>query len=157
MRIETLQDIVVDTNVLVHATNSKDPHFADAVDFVKRLQASATMLAMDSGFDAQSAKNKSLLGGEYLGLLKPMTVSYMALVHLATHGRIRECSTQVSDAQRKYLNNSISNKRDRTFVRVALNSTERVLVSHDFVDFTAPFRVTVAQQWNVKIVKATDC
>lgn len=60
-----LEDLVIDTNVLMHANNSKEERQEDTIKFLKKLLASDTFICVDEGFDPDEAKNKSKIIGEY--------------------------------------------------------------------------------------------
>jgi hypothetical protein len=41
--------------------------------------------------------------------------------------------------------------RDRTFLKVAINSQDHFLCSHDFEDFTEPKRVEIKNRFDVRV------
>ncbi len=149
-------DLVVDTNVLMHASNPTEARFADCVAFLERLIESTTALCVDEGFSVVEADNRSLIGTEYLTHLVHGAMGHSVVTHLAQTGRVVERSTRLAVAGARKLNQLISNKRDRTFVRVAANSTDRTFVSHDFRDFPKKKRATVKKELAVTVLTAAE-
>jgi hypothetical protein len=155
-----LADVVVDTNVLVRANNAADSYFDEASEFLETLAYDCeTALCLDSGFDYDEAKNRSLIFAEYRESLSPATLSAPILASLFVAGRVISVETRLPDAQRRCVNRLIdaSKPRDRTFLKVAINSAERVLVSHDFEDFDAATRVEIARHFDVDVIEAETC
>lgn len=62
-----ITDVVVDTNVWVHASNPGEQRFEAALEFLEKLLYSASiLLCVDEGFSLDEASNRSLIGREYL-------------------------------------------------------------------------------------------
>lgn len=151
-----IDDIVVDTNVLMHASNPQEPRFDAAKNFLERFVQVHTCLCVDEGFDIDESRNRSLIGGEYLDRLSPGTIGYAVISMLALDGRLSMVPTRVADPVRRKINQMIGNSRDRTFVRVAVNSGGRVLVSHDYSDFPVPIRNKINLELGVLVEDASD-
>ena len=152
-----LPDLTIDTNVLLHSCNSIEPRCAHSVALLTNLLKGSASLAIDPGFSVVSAQNRSLIGGEYLEKLVPGSLPNAVIAHLASSGRIMECTTTVASQLSKKLNQLIANRRDRTFVRVCTNSAGKTLVSHDFEDFTLPKRKAIGKLFGITIVEAEGC
>jgi len=129
-------DMVIDTNVLMHASNPNEGRFEHAVQFLERLLQVATLLCVDEGFDVLEAKNRSLIGAEYLNNLVHGALGHTVVTHLAKSGRMSVVPRQASRPQTRVVTQMIRKPRDRTFVRVAINSRDHVFVSHDYNDFS---------------------
>ncbi len=130
-----IDDLVIDTNVLVHASNPAVPRHEAALLFATSLLAADTLLCLDEGFSAIEAQNRSLIGGEYYQHLVVGMIGYAVVATLAASERVKQVSKTVPAAARTRIKRLIPrNPRDRTFVQVAVNSTDNVLVSHDFDD-----------------------
>ena len=56
-----LNDVVVDTNVLVHAQNPNEQRFEDSTNLVDTILNSNTDLCVDEGFNEKEAKTKAQL------------------------------------------------------------------------------------------------
>ncbi len=151
-----LIDIVVDTNVLAHAQSPNETRFSDAVIFFRKLVESATKLCIDGQF-AFGSGNSSLIGQEYISTVGFGGVAYAVLQSLLQANRIKTVSVKVPQIEKKIIESAIPrNKRDRTFVRVAYNSQERRLVSHDWQDFTLNVRQILKKKIDVLIQEAGD-
>jgi hypothetical protein len=149
-----VEEITVDTNVFKHANNKIEPRQAIAAAFISSLLASNSKLCVDEGFDMAPAKNRSLIGGEYLEKLVIGELGYIAVATLASKGRISFVSKSVPAAIGKKTNQMIPDKRDRTFVRVAYNSSSQYLVSHDYADLPQAVRDALEGEIAVHIVEA---
>jgi hypothetical protein len=151
-----LEDIVVDTNVLMHADNPNEVRQADATDFLTRLLDAETRLSVDKGFELDESRNRSLIGSEYLTHLTPLSLGYRVLVQLAGTGRIRFVDRSLDQRTRSRINQLVPNKRDRTFVAVAYESDDQTLCSHDYQDFSTRVRRELATRLDVTVCNAGD-
>ncbi len=153
-----IRDVVIDTNVLMHAQDSTCDKFNDANVFLTALGASATVICVDAGFTWEEASNRSLIGQEYLAHLQHGSTAYSLVEEMARSGRVVEVDRKVGDYQRKQINQLIRSEkaRDKTFLRVAVNSHEQILVSHDYEDFQPAKRATIRARLGVSIIEARD-
>jgi len=152
-----LHDIVVDTNVLVHASNPAVALHEAALLFVTALTTSKSMLCVDEGFDIREANNRSLIASEYRQHLIVGMVGYSVIVALASSGRVKQVAKAVNAATRNRVRKLVPRKpRDRTFIHVAINSTEHVVVSHDFDDFSADVRRQLQRDIGVHVIDAGE-
>jgi hypothetical protein len=150
-----LNDVVIDTNVLVHADNPGEERHRDAVELLDQLLEADTKLGIDEGFDIDPQKNLSLIGQEYLEKLTPTSLAYLILAHLAQTERVTFIPRSFGAHTRKAVNQILKNKRDRTFVLVAGETENRVLCSHDFKDFGKRKRKDIKTKLGVAIVDAS--
>ena len=151
-----LTDLVVDTNVFVHADNPSEQRHGASVKLLDLLLESDTHLGIDEGFDLDPGRNRSLIGHEYLEKLTPMSAAFRLLAHLAQSGRMKFVSRSVDASTRRKINQMLRNKRDRTFLLVASKTDDRVLCSHDFQDFAKAKRKSVRTTIGVSIIEASD-
>lgn len=151
-----LRDVVIDTNVLLHASNPTEIRRQYAHRFLVALQDTNTVVCVDEGFDLDERRNRSLIGQEYLEQLRFGMLGYAVVAHLARHGRVRGVSRAVGAATSKTINRLIRDKRDRTFVRVTCNTQERLLTSHDFDDFPNEKRRRLRDVIEVLVATAED-
>jgi hypothetical protein len=149
-----LVDVVLDTNVLLHADNDIEPRQADAVELLTKLLGSDTAVAVDEGFDLDESKNRSLIGQEYLTKLTPLSFGYLALTELFSSGRFLMTKRSADATTRNRVNQLLRNRRDRTFLLVALNTHEQVFCSHDFRDFSTAKRNDIRRQLAVAVEEA---
>jgi len=151
-----LRDIVVDTNVFVHASNPGVTYYSEAKHLVSALEGSPTSLCVDEGFDVEPARNRSLICGEYYTHLKFGMPAYALVSELATSGRISIVPRCVDPAIGKKINQNIVEPRDRTFLKVAINSQDCFLCSHDFRHFSDHKRTKVKKLFNVRVKTAGE-
>jgi predicted nucleic acid-binding protein len=152
-----MKDLVIDTNVLLHAQNPNERRCAAARTLLRKLLKSSTKLCIDDGFSIKPANNRSMIGGEYLDKLMHGSIGYAVLVELLRVSRVRQVPRRPGNKEAKKINQLIRTRRDRTFVGVTCNSDERVLVSHDFRDFQISKRRLLRKSLNVHIVEAEEC
>jgi hypothetical protein len=149
-----LTDLVVDTNVFVHADNPSEQRHAASVSLLDALLKGSTSLGVDDGFDLDSAKNESLMGQEYLERLTPLSAGFQVLAYLAQSGRTKFVPRKFDKATRDQVKQLIRNKRDRTFLLVSTEMVERVFCSHDFKDFQKKKRREIKSKLNVSVLEA---
>jgi hypothetical protein len=150
----SLDDLVVDTNVLMHVDDPRQDHQEDAIALLQKLSAAATALCVDEGFDMDPAVNTSLIGGEYLQLLTGAHTALAIIAHMFASDRIRTVRRKVPQATKKSIEQCVRKKRDRTFIAVAHNSAEGILCSHDFEDMQKKKRNHIRRATGVQIVLA---
>lgn len=151
-----LADIVVDTNVLMHADNDAEPRQDEARAFLLSLLESATKLCVDEGFDIEESKNRSHIGSEYLQNLHNGMLGFAVIQHLASFARVSTVSRTVPTAIARKIRMHVRSSRDRVFVRVAFNADDRTLVSHDFTDIPQGARNALVATINVQVLSADE-
>jgi hypothetical protein len=150
-----LSDIVVDTNVWVHAQLPSEARFESSVLFVTALRDAETVVCIDPEFDFTGAANTSLMGDEYIKHVRATGAGYAVLQFLFANARFVSVSRNVSTRERKIVMELVPRKpRDRTFVKVAYNSTERHLVAHDWQDFRQSVRDELESRLGVIVCEA---
>jgi predicted nucleic acid-binding protein len=149
-----LSDVVVDTNVLLHADDARQAHQADALAVLTSLRNGETKLCVDEGFHCDTDKNRSLVGGEYWTYVTPAHVAYGLLAYLFASGRVKLVSRAVPRGAKKCVEQCVRDKRDRTFLFVAHNSGERVLCSQDLEDLQLKKRKHLRKGTGVSIMDA---
>ncbi len=152
-----LVDLVVDTNILLHAGNPNEPRFEHAKSLVETLMRLEIVLCVDEGFSFERSRNRSQIGNEYLEHLSFGTVGFEVIRALASSDRIKLVSRVVNRKESKLITQKVWDPTDRIFVRVAINSDERVLVSHDFGHFPLPVRNLLRGQIEVRICDCAEC
>jgi hypothetical protein len=151
-----LDDVVIDTNVLLHADDPRQPHQADAYALLQELVASGTALCVDEGFDVDESRNASLIGGEYFQRLTATNTATAVLAHMFASGRVKLVKRRLPDGARKAINQCVRTKRDRTFLAVTRNSADRVLCSHDFEDMQDKKRAFLTSKLGIDVVKVDE-
>jgi len=149
-----LVDIVLDTNVLMHADNDKEPRCQMSRDLLTELQDCATHLCVDEGFNLDEAKNRSQIYSEYLGHLRHGTLGFALVAHLARSQRVRTVSRGVPPQVSKKIYTQGLSGPDRTYVKVAFNSDGKTLACHDFGDVPVTVRVRLRKTIGVHVLDA---
>lgn len=150
------QDLVIDTNVLVHANNEKEKRQQESFDLLTYLIGSTESIYLDEGFDLNETLNKSYIGYEYLKHLKFGMLGYVLITVLAQSKRIREVPDKVHAHTSKCINQCMQNNHDRVFIKVTINSPDKVLVTHDFTDFSKSKRKHLKKTVGIDILVASD-
>ncbi len=152
-----LTDLVLDTNVLVHAENPEEPRQAASIALITRLRSATTVACIDPGFSVNQAQNKSLIGAEYLKHLRAGSPGLALIAFLAANGRISAVSRDVDLKTKREIIRMVRNKRDRTFLFVTINSVDRTLASHNFKDMQKDKRKFIRTEYGVAIIEAVNC
>jgi hypothetical protein len=148
-------DLVVDTCTLVHA-NSETDYQESSIELINKLIMNNTLLVVDEGFDLNETTNRSYIGLEYIKHIAPGMLAYGLLQHIALNGRFKFVSNRVPNATKNHIEQIIRNKKDRMFLRVALNSEEKKLISHDYTDYQKAKRKTIKTKLKVEILDASE-
>lgn len=149
-----LVDIVIDNNVLMHSDNEQEPRRNQCVVLLRMLRNCQTHLCVDDGFSLDEAKNRSHIGGEYLRHLRFGSIGFAIVSHLAQSSRIRLVPRKVPQDVSKHIRKQVNKGPDRTYVKVAFNSTDKTLASHDFEDLPQPVRDRLRNAIGVRILAA---
>jgi hypothetical protein len=151
-----LKDVVIDTNVLAHADNPNESRQAASIAMIEGLLPAHTMVAIDEGLSLDEGQNKSRIWAEYKSKIPPTCAlaSYFLQQILSTE-RLQETPAKVDVAVAKKINQMIAKASDRVFLRVAINTAEKLLVSHDFNDFAESKRADIRKRMNVTVCDAS--
>ena len=144
-----LDDLVLDTNVMLHAENPNEPRRQGSRDLLEGLLRCKTSLRIDEARD-------SLIIGEYRQKLRPGMLATVVVAKLAAEKRV----LPVEKPSRKIKNFTLQTLRkpmDRVFLRVAAMSEDKVLVTHDFEDFQTKKRVDIKRKLGVRVLEASEC
>lgn len=148
--------IVIDTCTLKHASDSKSKYFTSSCEFIERMSAGNVKCTFDEGFSLNPTENRSYIGLEYLTHLKPGTLGYILVAELLISGRYEIVSNRVPQNTRRAIEQMIRNKKDRMFLRVAINCSDRLMASHDFTDYQVNKRKTIRKRFDVAIETAEE-
>lgn len=154
-----MDDVVVDTNVFEQCASPVSAPAREAKAFLQSLLDVETHLVVDDVFSLEPAVNRSLIVHEYLDRLrKPGHFGLVVLTTLAGRGRIDIKRASLPPAKRRRLVRLVpKDARDRTFVETATAATSRVLVSHDFDDFSDDVRDCLEVEFAVCVIDARSC
>ncbi len=146
-----LKDMVIDTNVFLHACNPGVTYYQEAGNLMTALLRVSTILRVDEGFDKDEARNQSIIMSEYLTHFHIGMLAYAIVSHLASTDRIRPVPRSVKLADGRRVNRIIPEPRDRVFLKVAMNSEDLFLTSHDFAHFPLPTRIRINKIFQVQV------
>jgi hypothetical protein len=104
-----LVDIVLDTNVLMHAENSQEARCEQSGNLLQALKICTTKLCVDEGFDLNESRNRSQIGSEYLKHLRPGAVGFELVAYLARTLRIKYVPRRVPQIASKAYQDAGSN------------------------------------------------
>jgi hypothetical protein len=149
-----LVDIVLDTNVLMHADNAIEPRRQMSRDLLIALQACATHLCVDEGFDLDEANNRSQIGSEYLKHLRVGMLGWAVVAHLASSSRVTFVPRNVPLNIAREINKQVAKGPDRIYLRVAFNSHSKTLACHDFGDVPETVRTRLRAAISVHVLDA---
>lgn len=151
-----LQDIVIDTNVLMHADDPRQKLQAVTAKLLDAIRTSQTKLCVDNLASLNSGKNRSQIMAEYLQHLAAQSVGRQFIAYIAGNGRLVERSKSVNGTIGNFINQKVTDKTDRVFVKVALNSDEKVLACHDFNDIPRAARKEIRKALAVRVSDAKE-
>ena len=151
-----LEDIVVDTNIWMHASNPDVDTFIDALEFVLSLKRSPTLLCFDTGASINEAENRSKILSEYRAHIGDSGVGSHVLAHLLNSGRWTDIDPKVVSSQRKVILQNIPDSSDHIFAKVATNSKCRSLISHDYTAFHQKCKAALKAACKVRVLTCSE-
>ena len=151
-----MEDIVIDTNVLMHASNPQEALSGAARQLIHLLLNGTTKIVVDEGFSSDEAKNQSAIGREYLDKIRHGSIAFALIIQLVSEHRITSVKKSAGHKHKKIICQMVRKPVDRIFLSVACNSQERVLVSHDFEDFSEPKRAVFRRVLKIAILRADN-
>ncbi|WP_417196548.1 hypothetical protein [Bizionia sp.] len=151
-----MADIVLDTCTLVHANDENSEHQESSIELITSMLGNDLNVAVDEGFDMIDSNNSSYIGLEYTKHLIPGMLGFSLIQTLAINGRFNFVPNKVIQGTKKYIDRIIKNKKDRHFLRVAFNSDDKLLISHDFTDYQVAKRKSIKKDIKVIILTATE-
>jgi predicted nucleic acid-binding protein len=152
-----LTDIVLDTNVLAHADNRDNADMPHSRDLIAGLRRSSTALCFDEGFNYTESQNRSAIASEYFEHLPAGGLGLALVEECALYGRVSIVSTRVATKTNGAITRIVNDPTDRKFVKVAVNSTEHVLVTHDEAAFDDTAVEALAAELGVEAIDAYGC
>ena len=152
-----LNDIVIDTNVFVHASDASSPKFVASKALAKRMLEVETLLIVDEGFSANESKNKSPIVYEYFEKLRFGMYGFYVLVELFSGERVSSPEIEITHQTKRAIVQIIRNKTDQKFLAVSVASKNKVLVSHDYTDFQVGKRIFIKRAFSTDVLTAEEC
>ncbi|MCL1928989.1 MAG: hypothetical protein FWG07_09410 [Treponema sp.] len=156
-----MNDIVIDTNVLLHSNNRNDVHYHSANETLKLVLHNDLFLCVDDIFDIDKTKNTSIIGHEYNTHVIPGTSAICFILDRVTKRKIRPIITKNYKNVKLKLSKMIKkgevkNRHDVTFVIVAYGSQDKMLVSNDYDDFNKENRKYISNKFQVSILDSDE-
>jgi len=140
-------DIVVDTNVFMHADNPKSGRQDSARNLLNQIDQNSIPIGID---DAQK------IFGEYLEYLAASSLGRNYLTKWFSQGAYVLISAKVPPSDARWIGKNISDTLDKVFLKVATNSQEQDFVSHDFDDFPKRKRRDILARLGVSVQTADE-
>jgi hypothetical protein len=151
-----MNDIVIDTNVLLHTSNTENNYCKSANETLNLVLQKDLSLCVDDVFDVIEAKNTSVIGSEYHGKIVPGTFAYVFLLDRFIKGKIVQVFKKNYKNIKLDLIKKIKNRHDIAFVIVAHGSKDKMLVSNDYDDFTNENRKYISKKFQVSILDSDE-
>jgi predicted nucleic acid-binding protein len=149
-------DIVIDTCTLKHANDPNTKYFESSVEFINKMFNNKVNCVVDEGFTLDITTNQSFIGLEFITHLQPGSLGYNLILYFIKHSRLVFVSKRIPNNDKNYIEQIIRNKKDRIFLRVAYNTTEKTLASHDFTDYQKRKRKRIKKDLSIRIVTAEE-
>ena len=148
-----MTDILIDTNILMHANNTLEPRQEDCIKLIAYLLNSNESICIDEAVDV----DKSLILHEYFDNLKTHgTTGRNFIEKLLRQKRFNPISRQTDPRIARIINQHMNRDKhvDKVFLKIAVKSTEKTIVSHDYEDFQAPKREYFRRNLDLDILDA---
>lgn len=142
-------DFVIDTNVLVHASNCDYVNQVDCINIIDRLMKSNESICLDIN---------GAMRLEYDRHLKPGMIGHTLLLLLSNpqNLRIRFIDRDIPAQINRKINQTGIKTADRIFVRIAYKSTDKVLVTQEYEDFVQKIRDYFLDEIDVAVIEAGE-
>jgi len=157
-----MNDIVIDTNVLLHSHNKKNNYYKSANETLELIRQSDLYLCVDDIFSIDEvAKNTSIIGHEYIKHIRNGTVAYAFLLDRLYKGKIRQIIKDhfkmvKLDLSRMIKKGEMRNPYDIAFVITAYGSQDKLLISNDNDDFNSKNRKYIQKRFQVTILDSDE-
>jgi predicted nucleic acid-binding protein len=156
-----MNDIVVDTNVLVQTNNTNTHYNRSATETLHRIQQSDLKICVDDVFNIDESKNTSVIGHEYIKHVRAGTLAYAFLLERIKTGKIvqiykKDFGRIKRKLSRKIINREMTNTYDIAFVITAYGSSDKILVSNDYADFNEVMRNYILKKFSVSILDSDE-
>ena len=142
------EDIVVDTNVFMHADDPRSPERqAASKDLLSYIDTNQIPIGIDEG---------KKIFGEYLEFLASSSIGRSYVAKWLSTNNYTLLSTKMSPSDSGWVGRNIADTLDKVFLKVAVNSIENDLVSHDFDDFPKRKRKEIGKRFGVTVQTADE-
>ena len=155
-----MNDIVIDTNVLLHTNNKENKYYLSANETLKLVIQRDLSLCVDVFFSL-TGSNTSIIGTEYIQHIRTGTIAYAFLLDRLVKGKyvqvnIKKYKNVKLGLTKMIKKGEIKNRHDLAFVIVAYGSHDKMLVSNDYDDFNKENRKYISQTFQVSIIDSDE-
>jgi predicted nucleic acid-binding protein len=156
-----MNDIVVDTNVLVHTNNTNTHYNVSAIKTLRHIKQFDMYICVDDVFNIDESKNTSIIVHEYIKHIRIGTFAYTFLLERILTRKIsqirkKDFSCIKRKLNRKIIDKKMTNTHDIAFVIAAYGSNTKILVSNDYADFNELIREYVFNEFSVSILDSDE-
>ena len=151
-----MNDIVIDTNVLLHTSNTKNKYYQSANKTLNLVLKKDLFLCVDDVFNIIESRNTSVIGSEYHSKIRSGTFAYAFLIDRLSKEKYVIIEKKKFNNIKKELIKNIKNRHDITFVIVAYGSQDKKLVSNDYDDFNKENRKYISKKFQVSILDSDE-
>jgi len=152
-----MTQVVIDANVLAHCGNPAEMRCEHSLRLINLLLSGTQDLCVDPGFNLIEARNRSRIGSEYLNHLTFGSPGFSFVAHLAQSGRVKPIKPSNDSNVSRKINQRLTDKTDRVYLKVAVVTIDKLFVSHDFTDLPTDKRTYFFAEIGVQIVDADCC
>ncbi|WP_148639668.1 hypothetical protein [Brachybacterium sp. SW0106-09] len=153
---ECTTDLVIDTNILVHASNGNETYYQSSIQIIEWLRDSDVSIVLDDTGKAKPNPNTSVLYSEYRRHLTPSTLGWIFVSHLMRTGRASFVA-RPSQAAKKSIEKILPrNKQDRAVLGAAHGSIDKLLLTNDWDDFDQAARKACRKDLQVSVLDSLD-
>ena len=153
---ECATDLVIDTNILVHASNGNGPYHKSSIQIVDWLRDSDVSIVLDDTGKAKPDPSTSVLYSEYRRHLTPTTLGWIVVSHLMRTGRASFVARPNQAAKKSIEQILPRNKQDRAVLGAAHSSVDKLLLTNDWDDFDQAARKACRKDLRVSVLDSFD-
>jgi predicted nucleic acid-binding protein len=156
-----MNDIVIDTNVLLHTNNEENNYWQSANETLNLILRRDIYICVDDVFNIDESKNTSVIGHEYLTHIRHGTYAYYFLMDRLINEKITQIFKKdhiniKRELSRMIKKGEIKNRHDITFVIVAYGSQDKTLISNDYDDFNKENRKYISRKFQVSVLDSDE-
>jgi predicted nucleic acid-binding protein len=156
-----MNDIVIDTNVLLHAENKAIHYCRSAFRTLELVLKADLCLCVDDVFSMDSFRNTSVIGHEYIQYIRTGTFAYAFLLDRLIKGKYKQIFKNEHKKiklllNKKVKNGEIHNRHDLAFVITAYGSQNKMLISNDYDDFNDRIREYILNSFLINILDSDE-
>ena len=158
LNVKLAAQIVIDTNVILHADNPVSGYQSDSKNFLDRfLTKGCYRLALDRSPPLGRQHNESQILQEYSEHVTYVSsFGHYFLIEVLKRSWFDVVGRTNDRREKKIIIQEVSDKVDRIFLRVTCMTNSRKLVTHDFDDFPMQKRERLAEALQVRFLTARE-